>query len=516
MRYQERIYIQNENSAIRNKDILNVNMSSDFCIFKAPTFDTYGATKIHCNSLEFALTGYSFNAMLSSAITSCFVIQSASTGCYISTDWQTVIYNDGNVVYSGIFYTTTNISGDTPTNLNFANSIAAGFNTLNYNYTQSGTTFYLDKPYGVTELDIDVCINFNSNNIFSCPAGFSATPSNDACQRIIVTGATFNSSGSTIMSGNVNTDYALYGTYFYPDVSTYGALPVYYTGSFGSLINQTGGTITPIAINNTSAFWSSLGSTSNGRLNNVGLSASTSEYLGFTECINIPIGGIYYVGIAADNFCKFTVNGVLIANFSAASQDNFKKWSVFEVQLNSGKNIIEMYGKNAGSDTAFGAEIYNQHSFATLTAATGTSQANVIFSTANLVGKYWNIGNSVGYSCPTGYVLNGCGTAYTCNQITTTGFTGCTVFCNDNCSTIIDEVFSSITNSNQGVYLLDNNINQLPMVFNFNGNLDSFTSNTTSFKFEVYKFDPSSNIFQIPAVYQSPLVPYAEILNNVL
>lgn len=48
MRYQEPIYIQNNNSAVRNKDIFNVNMSSDICIFGAPLFTMSGASKIDC------------------------------------------------------------------------------------------------------------------------------------------------------------------------------------------------------------------------------------------------------------------------------------------------------------------------------------------------------------------------------------------------------------------------------------------------------------------------------------
>lgn len=48
MRYQERIYIQNENGAVRNKDILNVNMSSDMCVFESPLFNLSGASKIDC------------------------------------------------------------------------------------------------------------------------------------------------------------------------------------------------------------------------------------------------------------------------------------------------------------------------------------------------------------------------------------------------------------------------------------------------------------------------------------
>jgi len=48
MRYQEPIYIQNDNGAVRNKDILNVNMSSDICVFESPQFSISGASKIDC------------------------------------------------------------------------------------------------------------------------------------------------------------------------------------------------------------------------------------------------------------------------------------------------------------------------------------------------------------------------------------------------------------------------------------------------------------------------------------
>lgn len=49
MRYQELIYIQNQHSAVRNKDFVNVNMSSDISIFEAPLFTLSGATKIDCS-----------------------------------------------------------------------------------------------------------------------------------------------------------------------------------------------------------------------------------------------------------------------------------------------------------------------------------------------------------------------------------------------------------------------------------------------------------------------------------
>jgi hypothetical protein len=49
MRYQERI--QNNNDAVRNKDILSFNMSSDMSIFESPLFNVSGASKIDCTGI---------------------------------------------------------------------------------------------------------------------------------------------------------------------------------------------------------------------------------------------------------------------------------------------------------------------------------------------------------------------------------------------------------------------------------------------------------------------------------
>tara|TARA_R110000851_G_scaffold42152_8_gene105030 strand:- start:717 stop:2135 length:1419 start_codon:yes stop_codon:yes gene_type:complete len=46
MRYQERIYIQTPSACIRNKDSVNVNMSSDLCEFNKHMFSVVGADKI--------------------------------------------------------------------------------------------------------------------------------------------------------------------------------------------------------------------------------------------------------------------------------------------------------------------------------------------------------------------------------------------------------------------------------------------------------------------------------------
>lgn len=81
MRYQERIYIQNDNSAVRNKDILNVNMSSDMCIFESPLFSLSGASKIDCTGT----TGTSY--VISTATTIPLTFQfTANTETFITNN----------------------------------------------------------------------------------------------------------------------------------------------------------------------------------------------------------------------------------------------------------------------------------------------------------------------------------------------------------------------------------------------------------------------------------------------
>jgi hypothetical protein len=68
MRYQEPIYIQNENEAVRNKDILNVNMSSDIVVFGSPSFSLSGASKLPCG-VDNPPMSYTFQTYMISANT---------------------------------------------------------------------------------------------------------------------------------------------------------------------------------------------------------------------------------------------------------------------------------------------------------------------------------------------------------------------------------------------------------------------------------------------------------------
>lgn len=506
MRYQERIYIQNDNRGVRNKDILNVNMSSDICIFKSPTFDLSGATKVQCDSVECDPSDISLDAIFSAVTATCYT--TAFTNCYSATTWETKFYADTELVSTNNFYTTTTLN-DNPTQADLLNSITLNLRDLGYTYSRSGSTFTIFKPYGVKELELDICVSIYSKP-YGCPIGFSATPANDACQEINVTGATFSGTGLPIISGNTNTAYSAYGTYFYPNIQSNSNLPVYYVGDFQDLVDQLGTVISPLNIVSTgNTFWGNpSGTTTAGRLNNVGLSADTAQWLGFSKCIDIISAGTYYVGVAADNNARVKINGELVINFSGSSPDNFRKWSVFPVQFNSGFNIIEMEGINTGSASAFGAEVYFPSSYATLTAATTTGQTGLIFSTKEFVGLNWQLGETFGYSCPSGYALDTCSVPYRCVEIITTGITSGCSDCLDNCVVVCDNTFPYIDNTSTGVYTLSQSQSSIPFTFNFTGNTNTFDENT-SFKYEVYRYLPKSRVFKLPAVYKSELFPYS-------
>ena len=87
MRNQQEIYVQTQNSGLRNRVINNANMSSDFCIFETPSYDITSLISVQCDPSLCYLTGYSLTNILSSATTECF--GSASTACHSATTWTT-------------------------------------------------------------------------------------------------------------------------------------------------------------------------------------------------------------------------------------------------------------------------------------------------------------------------------------------------------------------------------------------------------------------------------------------
>ena len=160
MRYQERIYEQT-NTFARNKSVNIVNTSSDISVFYAPQFDISGATKVQCGDVQFTLSGFPYNSYLTAATNSCIGVN-LPISCFTGSTWNTNIYTDNSLAYSGTFYTSNTITG-VPTDNQFVQSVQDGFNSLGYQYTLSGYTFDLAKIYGVqnVKIDIDVFANYN-------------------------------------------------------------------------------------------------------------------------------------------------------------------------------------------------------------------------------------------------------------------------------------------------------------------------------------------------------------------
>jgi hypothetical protein len=491
-------------------------MSSDFAIFNSPTFNVSGATKVQCDSIDCYLTGYSFTNILSAATDYCY--GTGSTDCFTMSSWETKVYEDNELKQTDLFYTSTILSGYPPSNTFFIGSIERCFQNLGYNYTYNDSTsaFTIDKPFGVKMLEVDLCISFDYVPTYtSCPAGFTATPANDACQKITTSAATFNGSGATIVSGTQNNAYNSYGAVFYPSVSNNLALPVYYPSNGSPLKDQTGGTITPYVVANTGTFWKNTSpSITDGRLNKIGLSATNFTYAGFSQCININEAGTYYIGLAADNYCKFQIDTQEIVNFNNAVVENFRYWNVFEVYLTSGQHTITMQGSDDGDNIgAFGCEIYKPASLSALTGATSTGATGLIFTSLSRVGTQYDIGTSFGWSCnDSTFTPNFCSSGDpVCKKIVTTGFTEtCTASCLDNCVVVCEETFPYIDKDSEGVHIVDTTTTtSIPLTFNFTGNTDVFTATSASFKYSIYKYNTGLGIFTVPPVYNSETIPYS-------
>ena len=380
MRHQEHIYIQNSNSALRNKCENNVNMSSDICVFQRPIFDIGGATKIPCA-----------------------------------------------------------VSPSLPV---------------------SGNTFF-------------------------CPSGYILSPDNTECQQTLFANPTLN--GTPYTAAKTATPYGQHSTRFYDDLGTL-SLPLSNSGP--NIIDSTGGTVN-FQADVTSPFWGN-NTPYSGRLFSVGIwptVVANNQWVGLSTCIDILESGTYYIGLAADNLCQLKVNGENIIKFSGSSIYNFYLWHVFPITLNAGPNILEIEGYNNSGLAVLAAEIYHPTSLSALTASTSTGTTGLIFSTLNYAGKQMLVGDTNGYSCPSGYALNLCGPTPTCVKLNT--------------------VPPTIYYYFLGTYVVTATTETIPFRFNFTANTESFSDTNANFKFEVYKYDQTSQKFAQQPTYQSGIIPYS-------
>lgn len=265
-----------------------------------------------------------------------------------------------------------------------------------------------DQPvcYGVDHpLSIQNCPQTPTCN---CPRGYSPTPANDACVSTLNAPAENNAVNYDVCDAAGSTAY----------------------GWAGALYVDTDGDDSNNVVND--PYWGVTNSTTEGRLNTVGIWACDSrsgvvgtlpidEWIGFSHCLDIAVGGDYLIGIAGDNRVRFRVDGVMTFELDTDLTRNFNYWHVQKISLTSGIHVIELLGRNDGNVAAFGAEISGPFPMGSLDDELSQQQAdyanNIIFTTEDMVGQTFDIGENSGWTCPEGQTLNTCQQPPSCTSI---------------------------------------------------------------------------------------------------
>lgn len=121
---------------------------------------------------------------------------------------------------------------------------------------------------------------------------------------------------------------------------------------------------------------------------------------GLTIPVDIPRDNYYYIGCAADNRIRITIDNVLFREDQNASELNFRIWHILPVWLSKGTHTFKIESYDEGVAQSFGFEIYN-NSKAEIINASSYGDLNIIISTKDLNGKTY----PVTYACPEGYSL---------------------------------------------------------------------------------------------------------------
>jgi hypothetical protein len=273
------------------------------------------------------------------------------------------------------------------------------------------------------QIDCDACTGATNdclisgtttvNNIYTltgdcayCPSGYVMEADGVTCSETKYAMATINSD-VIVTSGNTSyTDFA--GGRFYSDITTKPS-PVTLT-SANQVIDGNGIPVnTELLINN--SLWSN-------RLIDVGVWGSgdttpANEWVGFSHCISLTTATTFTIAIAADDRVRVKINGDLSIEMNQNTNYNFKFWHMYPITLQAGYNVVEITALNGAStgDTIFGAEIYSGDT-STLSGITSSSglTAVTVFSTGDYIGAGlpFEVGETIGIGCPSGYVLDKC------------------------------------------------------------------------------------------------------------
>ena len=329
-------------------------------------------------------------------------------------------------------------------------SVHERHSNLVLNTKELGLTFDMcaDCPISGTTLGCPDGYTFSGNTLVcykcdtsgTCPSGYSLLPDGVTCQKIETVPAIFNgilysaTTATTLCMSAIT--YGELGGVFYENVSNLSwPITARTDANYHTLGTLGDGTNTTVSVQQQvlNTLWGNgcppTGATCNTRLNEVGIWSSAGpgypayEWIGFSSCVDLPYSGTYSVGIAGDDYLRMKVNGQLVFDLEGNGW-HFLPWRVFPINLNAGTNLIELEVKNIFSTYAIlGAEIYsaNTNIISGITNSIDLDQY-VVFSTKDKIGQPFDLGETSGYSCPSGYALNTCG-SYTCSIISTTAAT---------------------------------------------------------------------------------------------
>ena len=294
---------------------------------------------------------------------------------------------------------------------------------LHHSYGTYEVTGLTDLELVITFIDSDGCREFSVLTLCdTCPEGYEPTD-DGRCVGYDIQDANYSATTFTIVKKVANSAYSVDGMLIFDSWNYNG------TGTFEWL-------------NNTNSYWRNVPFPSSvGVMNRTAVWASTTyaqQDVGFSFCIEIGATKSYYIGFGCDNYGKIKINGTLILeqNVNAlkamypplgmpGGNDNgvpFKYWYVYPVQLESGRNVIEVLGYNSESVAGIGIEIYDATKQDLMTATSDADLAGkILFRSSNLVGNPLHYEYSVangfhGYYCNEGYALNTCGETIFCEK----------------------------------------------------------------------------------------------------
>ena len=295
----------------------------------------------------------------------------------------------------------------------------------NYNVeiesNQSKNIWLLDGTFLISNFFRD-SVNVEQSSTYlagfcdSCDQQYTWTQyDSNSCFAQIFTSATTSPSFYQALSAPYD-QYSRYGSIFYePGFALCGTGSTYMTAT-------------------TATVWANpTQSTNLGPLNRTGKWPSTSfafappfnTWIGFSACLTGTTSGkTYYVGIAADNAFRLSLDGTIILDTSAnpkpwfqpgaVSQNTlaFIYWHIYPVVIGNGNHILEIEALNREDKGVLGCEIYD-NTLEQLTGATLVSDLDIIYSTSGKtqfeIGATPTGGNiTSGYTCPQGFQYSIC------------------------------------------------------------------------------------------------------------